>query len=101
MAKSMLAIISASILALAACTETGSAVSNTVEAETAENKPRAERKVAARKGDGKLICKQNKRTGSRLGGAEVCYTQEEWDRKAELAREDHRRTTTNSVSSGN
>ena len=101
MGKSNLFILGLATIALglSACTETGSSVAAVANTEAAENQPRYEKKVAARKTDGKLVCKKKSRTGSRLGNTEICYTQEEWDRKAELARDDHRRTTNNSASS--
>ena len=104
MNMSKLILVTIGALALTACasTETGSTTTAEVAKTDAADQPRPERKVVASSdGDDKLICKEKKKTGSRLGGSKVCYTKAEWDRIAEMAKNDLKRTTDNTSTKGN
>ena len=107
MSNCKLILASLGALALTACASTEGTATESKAPEAAEatadaDQPRPERKVvAAGNDDGKLICKKKKKTGSRLGGSEVCYTKAEWDRIAEMAKNDLKRTTDNTSTKGN
>ncbi len=98
MKKSILSTLAISALIITGCASTET-VTEDKTADTAQE--RTSRKVVTMKSDDDpLICKAKRKSGSRLRQSEVCYRKSEWDRQAELAQEDLRRTTANSSSQG-
>ncbi len=98
MNKSMIAALTLSAVFISSC---ASAEQSTQQSEADTTQERTSRKVVSMKSDNDpLICKAKRKSGSRLRQSEVCYRKSEWDRQAQLAQDDLRRTTANSSSQG-